>query len=121
MPKESVPHVLIYSYNPYESRYPARRVISREALHIAKLTRESGYSVVIEPDDGSKLAYTTEKGLDCNHITGQLYDGEECINRIEKVSLAETSLDTRPVQPRARIEGVKRKKRRKSPRKVKSS
>src|SRR5205807_7415187 len=54
---------LIYSYNPYESRYPERRVISREALHIAKLLRESGCSVAVEPDDGSKLNYTTEKGL----------------------------------------------------------
>jgi len=263
-----------------------RRVISREALHVAKLLRESGHSVVIEPDDGSKLNYTTEKGLkefladpvhmlivgmpigvvvhilstwlyqrfkriptteevnivlevdeqgsrirynhrgepmsekkfqailrvferkaqryeqsqaiaapdpirpvpiflehtdklvgwgrvaraehglrlndvqithkktlkrmeegtlgglsvgvlihdsicsicnrqyvDCNHITGQLYDGEEWTNRIEGVSLAETSLVKKPVQPRAKIEGikVKRKKRKKSPRKVKLS
>jgi len=283
---DSSPQIRIQSSNPYEARYPASRVISREALHIAKLLREGGYSVLIEPDDGTKVTYTTEKGLkeflaepvhmlivgipisvvvnilsswlyqrfqriptteevnivlevdeqgsrihynhkgepisekkfqailrvferkaqryersqaiaapdptrpvpiflehtdklvgwgrvakdekglrlndvqithkrtlklmeegelgglsvgvlihdstclicnrqyvDCNHIAGQLYDGKECTNRIEGVSLAETSLVKKPVQPRATIEGikVKRKKRRKSPRKVRSS
>jgi hypothetical protein len=270
MPETSAPHIRIQSHNPYESRYPARRVISRDALHVTKLLREIGFSVIVEPDDGSKLNYSTEKGLkefladpihvlivgvpigvvidifsnwlyqrfnripnsqevnivlevdehgtrirydhkgkplsdkkfqailrlferkarryeesqrikppdplrpvpiflehsdklvgwgrtsldekglrlndvlmthkktlkrmeegtlaglsigvlihdstcsicngqyvDCNHIAGQLYDGEECTNRIEGVSLAETSLVSKPVQPRARIEGVK--------------
>jgi hypothetical protein len=58
-----LPQFRIQSHNPYQSRYPARRVISRDALHWVKLLREQGYSVVIEPDDGSQLQYSTEKGL----------------------------------------------------------
>src|SRR5260370_25885951 len=60
---EASPQIRIQSHNPYEARYPARRVISREALHLAKLLRENGHSVVVEPDDGGKLNYSTEKGL----------------------------------------------------------
>ena len=277
---EVSPQVCIQSYNPYEARFPARRVISREALHIAKLLRENGYSVIVEPDDDSRLNYITRKGLkeflvdpihliivgipitvvvnilstwlyqtfkktprteelnivlevddhgrrlrynhqgeplsenrfrsilrlierqaqrfkdlqtidppdptkplpiflehtdklvgwgrasldekglrvddvqiihkktlkrmkegelkglsiaglihdsrcsicdlqyvDCNHITGQLYDGQECLNRIDGILLAETSLVEKPVQPKAKIEGikVKQKKRKKQP------
>src|SRR6266852_2608988 len=57
------PHVRVQSYNPYKSRYPGPRVISREALDIVKTLRESGYAVAVDPDDGSKLHYSTEKGL----------------------------------------------------------
>jgi hypothetical protein len=61
--EDPIPQIRIESRNPYQSRYPARRVISREALDLTKLLRIKGYSVVVEPDDGSKLNYSTEKGL----------------------------------------------------------
>jgi hypothetical protein len=61
--EDPIPQIRIESRNPYQSRYPARRVISREALDLTKLLRTKGYSVVVEPDDGSKLNYSTEKGL----------------------------------------------------------
>jgi hypothetical protein len=57
------PVIYIRSYNPYEARYPGRRVVSRETLHLIKLLREQGITVVVEPDDGTKLNYSTEKGL----------------------------------------------------------
>ena len=57
------PIIYIRSYNPYEARYPGRRVVSRETLHLIKLLRAHGVSVLIEPDDGTKLNYSTEKGL----------------------------------------------------------
>jgi hypothetical protein len=63
MSENPSPQIRIQSYNPYESRYLARRVISRETLDLLKTLRERGYSVVIDPDDGSKLNYTTQKGL----------------------------------------------------------
>ena len=56
-------YICIRSYNPYEARYSGRRVISREALHIVKVLRESGYVVSVGPDDGRTLHYSTEKGL----------------------------------------------------------
>jgi hypothetical protein len=57
------PHIRIKSHNPYESRYPERRVISRETLDFVKRLRESGYSVAVDPEDGSELTYATQKGL----------------------------------------------------------
>ena len=51
------------SYNPYESLYPGLRVVSRDTLHLIKALRARGYSVVVEPDDGTKLTYLAEKGL----------------------------------------------------------
>jgi len=55
------------------------------------------------------------KGLrDFFEANGQLYDGNECLNRIIGILFAETSVVETPVQPKARIEGIKveRKKRR---------
>ena len=51
------------SYNPYELVYPGLRVVSRETLHLIKTLRTQGYSVVVEPDDGTKLSYSVEKGV----------------------------------------------------------
>lgn len=51
------------SYNPYESLYPGLRVVSRDTLHLIKILRAEGYSVVVEPDDGTKLNYFVEKGI----------------------------------------------------------
>jgi len=56
-------YIHIRSYNPYEARLPRRRVISREALDLMKVLRESGYAVSVDPDDGTALNYSTEKGL----------------------------------------------------------
>lgn len=63
MTEDLAPQIYIKSYNPYESRYPERRVISRETLGLIKILRESGYSVVVDPEEETQLNYTTEKGL----------------------------------------------------------
>jgi len=55
--------VIIHSYNPYESRFPNRRVVTREVLVLIKILRENGYKVSIEPEDGTRLNYLAEKGL----------------------------------------------------------
>lgn len=55
--------IVIQSFNPYDSRFPGRRVVSRETLHLIKRLREAGYHIVVEPDDGTKLNYLTEKGI----------------------------------------------------------
>ena len=57
------PRICFRCFNPYESRLPGRRVVSRETLHLIKLLREEGYSVAVEPDDGRPLEYLAEKGL----------------------------------------------------------
>jgi len=55
--------VRFLSYNPYEARHPGLRVVSRETLMFIKLLRANGYSVIVEPEDGTKLNYLSEKGF----------------------------------------------------------
>jgi uncharacterized protein (DUF4415 family) len=63
MTRGSSQQIRFQSYNPYESVYPGLRVVSRETLHLIKTLRAQGYSVVVEPDDGTKLSYFVEKGF----------------------------------------------------------
>ncbi len=57
------PEVRFRSYNPYEARYPGRRVVSRDTLHLIKQLRGQGYRVIVEPNDGTPLNYIAEKGF----------------------------------------------------------
>jgi hypothetical protein len=63
MNENSSKQVRFLSYNPYEARHPGLRVVSRETLMFIKLLRANGYSVIVEPEDGTKLNYLSEKGL----------------------------------------------------------
>jgi len=60
--KNSEGTITIQSYNPYAPICPQTRVVSRETLHLIKKLRSKGLSVIIEPEDGTKLNYVTEKG-----------------------------------------------------------
>jgi hypothetical protein len=55
--------IIFHSYNPYESKYPGLRVVSRETLHLIKQIRAEGHIVTVEPEDGTPLCYLTEKGF----------------------------------------------------------
>jgi len=57
------PEIAIQSFNPYEFRFPGRRVVSRDTLHLIKRLRTNGYEVVVAPDNGSRLYYLTRKGV----------------------------------------------------------
>lgn len=59
----SHPEIRFQSFNPYESRYPALRVVPRETLHLIKYLRSEGFTIVVEPDDATELAYLMEKGV----------------------------------------------------------
>src|SRR5215212_10609400 len=63
MTKTDTPQVRFVPYNPYESRYPGRRIVSRETLDLVKEFRAEGYKVAVEPDDGAKLEYLKRAGL----------------------------------------------------------
>jgi hypothetical protein len=63
MASASPQEIRFRSHNPYESVHPGLRVVSRETLHLIKALRSQGYSVVVEPDNGTKLHYWAEKGL----------------------------------------------------------
>ena len=51
------------TFNPYETRFPNRKVITRDALILAKTLRAEGYKVVVEPDNGTPVHYLYSKGL----------------------------------------------------------
>ena len=44
----------------------------------------------------------------CNHITGQIYDGKECVVRIDKILIADFSVVKNPVQQFARIQKARK-------------
>jgi len=52
------------SFNPYEVRFPGRRVVSRDTLHLIKDLRAKGVSVTVEPEDETKLNWYTQKGFE---------------------------------------------------------
>ncbi len=55
--------VTIQSFNPYEVRFPGRRVISRDTLLLMKMLRQEGYQVTVAPDNGSRLYHLRRKGV----------------------------------------------------------
>lgn len=62
MNRLSAPRIRFQSYNPYEARFPGFKVVSRDTLHLIKVFRAQGYVVIVEPEDGSKLNYLSQKG-----------------------------------------------------------
>jgi hypothetical protein len=63
MTHRSPKHVVFQSYNPYERRCSGFKAVSRETLHLIKMLRSQGYTVTVEPNDGTKLNYIAQKGL----------------------------------------------------------
>jgi len=55
--------VAIMAFNPYSTRYPDRRLISRETLLLLKRLRKKGYKVEVLPDNGKKIEYLAKKGF----------------------------------------------------------
>jgi len=55
--------IRIQSFNPYECRYPGRRVILWELLQLVKALRSQGYVVRVLPEDGTRLNWRQENGL----------------------------------------------------------
>lgn len=51
------------TFNPYEGRFPERRVISREALLLAKRLRLEGFEVDVGGSGPSKVDYVSRKGF----------------------------------------------------------
>lgn len=55
--------IKIDSFNPYESRFPNRKLITRDTLILVKELRSQGYKIVIEPEDDRPIEYLYKKGL----------------------------------------------------------
>lgn len=52
----------IDSYNPYDSIYPNRKVVTREILILIKTLRAEGYKVIVKPNDNRPIEYLLKKG-----------------------------------------------------------
>lgn len=55
--------VRMATHNPYEDRFPGRRVITREQLHLMKLLRREGIVVEFDGDPDAELNYLALSGL----------------------------------------------------------
>lgn len=56
--------ISLWGYNPYAYAFPEfRRVLSRDAVLLAKHLRAQGLEVSVEPNDSSPLAFVTRKGF----------------------------------------------------------
>ncbi|TWI03397.1 hypothetical protein IQ05_00342 [Flavobacterium tiangeerense] len=53
----------IESFNPYESRFPNRKLVTRETLILMKYLREEGYEVKVLPDNDQPIEILYKKGL----------------------------------------------------------
>ena len=57
------PKVTLFSNNPYQPRFPQRRLITRDTLQLMKMLRAQGAEVRIEPENGLKIEYVFQKGF----------------------------------------------------------
>lgn len=53
----------IDSFNPYESRFPNRKLVDKDALKLIKILRQEGYTVLVRPDNNTPIQYLFKKGV----------------------------------------------------------
>ncbi|MGE5942827.1 MAG: hypothetical protein ACM31G_00675 [Flavobacteriales bacterium] len=55
--------IKIDTFNPYENRFPNRKLVTRDTLLLIKHLRSEGYEVVIEPENEQPVQYLYRKGI----------------------------------------------------------
>lgn len=55
--------VKIDTFNPYESRFPNRKLITRDTLLLIKYLRAEGYEIVVQPENDQPIEYLYKKGV----------------------------------------------------------
>ncbi|MFC6098100.1 hypothetical protein ACFPVY_15720 [Flavobacterium qiangtangense] len=55
--------IKIESFNPYESRFPKRKLITRDTLILIKYLRTEGYDVIVTPEDATPVEILYRKGF----------------------------------------------------------
>jgi hypothetical protein len=55
--------VIIDTFNPYESRFPDRKLITRDTLLLIKYLRVEGYEIIIEPRNDLPVELLYKKGV----------------------------------------------------------
>jgi hypothetical protein len=94
--REHFPDGCAFSFRDgtYFQECPAALAHNRMGMSIGYVVREAECSICHqEPED-------------CDHIKGQLYDGQLCVRIIKRLDLMEVSFVGRPAQPDARVTSV---------------
>jgi hypothetical protein len=55
--------IKIDTFNPYENRFPNRKLVTRDTLLLIKHLRSEGYEVIIEPENEIPVQYLYKKGI----------------------------------------------------------
>lgn len=55
--------IIIDSFNPYETRFPNRKLVTRDTLILIKHLRSEGYEVIVEPKNDQPIQYLYKKGF----------------------------------------------------------
>lgn len=55
--------IIIDSFNPYESRFPNRKLITRDTLILIKHLRLEGYEIIVEPENDQPIELLYKKGV----------------------------------------------------------
>lgn len=55
--------IAIDSFNPYETRFPNRRLVTKGTLELIKELRLNGYNVTVKPENNQPIQYLYKKGL----------------------------------------------------------
>ena len=55
--------ILFKSFNPYEDRFPNRKVLSRADINLMKYFRSKDYEVIVEPEDEFPVHMLTQKNF----------------------------------------------------------
>ena len=82
---------LTFKEGQYRQECPVALAHNRIGLSIGAIVKKASCSIC------------RRDPLECSHITGRVYDGEQCVRIIEEAQLLEVSLVGRPSMPDARI------------------
>ena len=55
--------IKIDSFNPYESIFPNRKLVTRDTLILIKYLRAEGYEIIVTPEDNKPIEILYKKGL----------------------------------------------------------
>ncbi len=53
----------IDSFNPYETRFPNRKLVTIDTLKLIKLLRQQGFNVIVLPQNDMQVQYLFKKGI----------------------------------------------------------
>jgi hypothetical protein len=121
-PEPSRPYPIYLEHNPRIIGWAEKIVIDNNGLRVEGIKIFDQKTLMrIENNDlkGFSIGGIIRKSIcsicnhdyvECNHLTGRKYNGEECVVRIDDILLADLSIVKKPVQPMAHLEKTYKEK-----------